>query len=273
MMLNTVLLPTFKFNMNTMKYFLTIYWLLLTSTFVPLTAQAQEISLLSYNVYFDDETGKSRYPDIIKFIKQGDYNVIALQECTPMFLSLFTRDSTLRYFTRQQGSLRDGYTNIILTSLKTKQTGDIKLPSNMGRSAPFIELADSNMMIVNVHLESGLFDSDSREQQLNTILDATKKQTKLMIVGDMNFADGDDEEQLLNQFHDLGAKSKQLTYDVELNVLAQQTKFPFEGSKRLDRLFLKCKNCEVEQFNVQQFNYRKVKHSDHWPVSAVVNIE
>ena len=261
-----------------MKYYLTIYWLLLISTFVPLMAQAQEIKLLSYNVYFDDETGKTRYPEIMKFIKQGDYNVIALQECTPMFLSLLTRDSTLRYFTRQQGRLRDGYTNIILTSLKAKQTGDLKLPSNMGRSAPFIELADSNMKIVNVHLESGLFDSDIREQQLNTILAAAKtksarEQSKLMIVGDMNFSDGDDEEQLLSQFHDLGAKSKQLTYDVELNVLAQQTKFPFEGSKRLDRLFLKCRNCEVEQFNVQQFNDQKVSYSDHWPISAVVEVK
>jgi endonuclease/exonuclease/phosphatase family metal-dependent hydrolase len=112
-----------------MKYFSTISWLLLTSTFMPLMAQAEEIKLLSYNVYFDDETGKTRYPEIIKFIKQGDYNVIALQECTPLFLSLLTRDSTLRYFTRQQGSMRDGYTNIILTSLNTKQTGDIKLPT------------------------------------------------------------------------------------------------------------------------------------------------
>jgi len=230
-------------------------------------AQAEEIKLLNYNVYFDDETGKTRYPEIIKFINQGKYNVIALQECTPLFMSLLNRDNKLRYFTRQQGSSRDGYTNIILTSLNTVQTGNIKLPSNMGRSAPFIELADSNMMIANVHLESGLFDSDIREQQLNTILAATKEQSKLMIVGDMNFADGDDEEQLLSQFHDLGAKSEQLTYDVELNVLAQQTKFPFEGSKRLDRLFLKCENCEVEQFNVQ-----KVTHSDHWPVSTVVEV-
>jgi len=230
-------------------------------------AQAEEIKLLSYNVYFDDETGKTRYTEIIKLIKQGQYNVIALQECTPLFLSLLSRDSKLRYFTRQQGSLRDGYSNIIWTSLNTVQTGDIKLPSNMGRSAPFIQLAESNMVIVNVHLESGLFDSDSREQQLNTIIATTKEQPKLMIVGDMNFADGDDEEQLLSQFHDLGTKSKQLTYDVELNVLAQQTKFPFEGSKRLDRIFLKCTSCEVSQFNLQI-----VKHSDHWPISAVVEV-
>jgi len=247
-----------------MNYYFKITLVLLTTFVVSVWAQAQEIKLLSYNVYFDDETGKIRYPEIIKFIKNGGYNVIALQECTPMFLSLLSHDSTLRYFTRQQGRLRHGYTNIILTSLNTLQTGDIKLTSNMGRSAPFIELAQSKMMIVNVHLESGLFDGDMREQQLNTILDTTKEQSKLMIAGDMNFDDGDDEEQLLSQFHDLGVKSKHLTYDVELNALAKQTKSPFEGSKRLDRIFLKCESCEVNHFNVLQ-----VKHSDHWPVSVV----
>jgi len=113
-----------------------------------------------------------------------------------------------------------------------------------------------------------LFDSAIREQQLNTILAATKEQSKLMIVGDMNFADGDNEELLLSQFQDLGAKNKQVTYDVELNTLAQQTKLPFESSKRLDRIFLKCTSCEVSQFNVQ-----KLSQSNHWPVSAVVKVK
>lgn len=250
-----------------MKFFFTLSLLLLMTGFLPIKVQAEEIKLLSYNVYFDDKTGKTRYPEIIKFIKQGDYNLIALQECTPMFLSLLNYDAKLRYFTRTQGSLSDGYTNIILTSLKTVHTGNIKLPTNMGRSAPFVKLAESNMMIVNVHLESGLFNSHMREQQLNTILDATNGLTKLMIVGDTNFTDGDDEEQLLNQFQDLGFEAQQVTYNVELNALAQQTKFPLEGSSRLDRLFLKCSSCETKQFNLQQ-----IRHSDHWPISSIVEI-
>lgn len=228
---------------------------------------AQEVKLLSYNVYFDDETGKTRYPEILKFIKQGNYNVIALQECTPFFLSLLSKDRTLRYFTLQQGSLRHGYTNVILTSLKVKQQGNINITSNMGRSASFIKLAQSNMMFVNVHLESGLFDQNVRETQLNTILDATKIQSKLMVVGDMNFADDDPEEELLTEFLDIGSSSNQLTYHTELNLLAQQTKYPLEGSKRLDRMFIKCKTCEIKQFDVQQ-----VKHSDHWPVSALIDM-
>lgn len=251
-----------------MRNFSSIGWLFITMAMLSFASLAEQIHLLSYNVYFDDETGKSRYPDIIKFIKKGNYNLIALQECTPIFLSMLNRDNKLRYFTRQQGSMRDGYTNIILTSLKTTQTGDIKLPSNMGRSAPFIKLANSKMMIVNVHLESGLFDSDIRKQQISTILANTKTQKKLMIVGDMNFDDGDSEEQLLITFQDLGNNNKQVTYDVELNALAQKTKYPFEVSKRLDRVFLKCDNCNVNQFKIQKFN-----QSDHWPVSAVFNIE
>lgn len=251
-----------------MRYFFTISLLLIMAGLIQEKAQAEEIKLLSYNVYFDDETGNTRYPEIIKFIKQGGYNLIALQECTPMFLSLLNHDTKLRYFTRTQGSLNDGYTNIILTSLETAHTGNIKLPSNMGRSAPFIQLAESNLIVVNVHLESGLFNSDMRERQLNTIFNATKERTKLMIVGDTNFADGDNEELLLNQYQDLGFKGQQVTYDVELNVFAQQTKYPLEGSSRLDRFFLKCSSCRVKQFNLKQ-----VSHSDHWPISTTVEIQ
>ena len=251
-----------------MKVSLTIILFLFITGFLSIKAQAEEIKLLSYNVYFDDESGKTRYPEIIKFIKQGDYNLIALQECTPMFVSLLNRDTKLRYFTRTQGSMSGGYTNIILTSLKVIHAGNIKLPTNMGRSAPFIKLAKSNLMIVNVHLESGLYNSDMRKQQLNTIFDATKEQIKLMIIGDTNFADGDSEEHLLNQFQDLGLKGKQVTYNVDLNTLAQQTKFPFEGSSRLDRLLLKCSNCKIKQFNLKKLSY-----SDHWPISTIVEIQ
>lgn len=233
----------------------------------PLMLQAQEVNLLSYNVYFDDETGKTRYPKIIKFIKQGNYNVIALQECTPQFLKLISSDLTLRYFTLQQGSLRDGYTNVLLTSLKVIKQGDINLTSNMGRSAPFIQLAQMNMMFVNVHLESGLFDQNIRQTQLNKILDVTKSQLNLMIVGDMNFADDDQEEELLTEFLDIGSSSKKLTYHTDLNLLAQHTMFPLERSKRLDRMFLKCKTCEVNQFDVQQ-----VEYSDHWPISSIIDM-
>jgi endonuclease/exonuclease/phosphatase family metal-dependent hydrolase len=251
-----------------MKIFLTIILFLLMAFLLPIKAQAEEIKLLSYNVYFDDETGNTRYPEIIKFIKQGNYNLIALQECTPKFLSLLNYDAKLRYFTRAQGSLSDGYTNVILTSLKTVHTGNIKLPTNMGRSAPYVKLEKLNMMIVNVHLESGLFNSRMRKQQLNTILDEVNGLTRLMIVGDTNFADGDDEEQLLHQFQDLGFEGQQVTYDVELNTLAQKTKFPLEVSSRLDRLFIKCPSCEIKQFNLQQERY-----SDHWPISSIVEIQ
>lgn len=261
-----------------MKVALSLVLILLSSFLCGQSTQPEQLRVLSYNVYFDDKSGVTRYPDILKFIRQGDFNLIALQECTPTFLSMLKRDHKLRYFTLAHGSLKDGYTNVLLTSLKVKQKGVIDLSSNMGRSGPFIELADSGLKVVNVHLESGLFDSGIREQQLSTLLKATAKQKNVMIIGDMNFADGDDEESLLTEFTDLGAPNQhlsndakttsepQLTYDPEHNTLAEQTKYPFESSKRLDRIFLKCKTCKVQKLNVQQLNY-----SDHWPVSAVIN--
>ncbi len=226
------------------------------------SVNALNIKILSFNVYFDDETGKTRYPKIIEMMKQGDYDVIALQECTSKFTELLFKDETFKHYRRSYGNSQHGYQNLILTPLNVIGAGDIALPSNMGRSAPYLQLADSTL-VVSVHLESGLFDTDMRKQQINYILSATRDIPSVVIAGDFNFADGDEEEELLHQFKDLGAKKKQVTYDVKINEIAIKNKHFFETSKRLDRIYVKCLKCKAQSFNVSQTN-----QSDHWPINA-----
>ena len=226
---------------------------------------ADDLNILSYNVYFDDKTGIKRYPQIIDFIKNKNYNIIALQECTSAFINLLLSDSYFNKFTIAFGDAKHGYQNIILTSLATKSQGEIALTTSMGRSAPYITLADSQFQIVNVHLESGLSDVEARKQQLNEIFKANQGSKNTIITGDFNFDDGADEEFLLKSFQDLGKKENKVTYDTQNNVLAQKTKFTFESSRRLDRIFLKCDDCISTKFDVLSVDY-----SDHWPISAII---
>ncbi|WP_286272922.1 endonuclease/exonuclease/phosphatase family protein [Thalassotalea hakodatensis] len=120
--------------------------------------EPEPIKIFSYNVYFDDETGAERYPTILNYIAKQSDDVVLLQECTPTFLSLLSREPRFNKYFIKHGNKQGGYTNIILTSLPIIAAGDIKLKTNMGRSAPYITFKDYDLSIVNVHLESGILD-------------------------------------------------------------------------------------------------------------------
>ena len=228
-------------------------------------AFTEELHIISYNVYFDDQTGINRYPEILKLIQKENYNIIALQECTPRFIELLLKDKHLNKYTMAFGNAIHGYQNILLTSLPVSKQGDITLTTKMGRSAPYIILENSHTQIINVHLESGLFDEDARKKQINEILDAGKNSDNLIIAGDFNFGDGANEELLFSQFYDIGEEGKQKTYDTEINLLAQSTKFIFESSRRLDRIYVKCDACKSTKLNIIDAEY-----SDHWAISTQI---
>ena len=233
-----------------------------------LPVQAEPISIISYNVYFDDISGKERYPKILSLLKQGNYDVIALQECTPDFIRRLKQDPYLSHYTLVRGSPAQGYANVIMTRLEVVSTGDIKIPSKMGRSAPYVKLEKSNAKFISVHLESSSWDTDIRIQQIKTILTASHYSPFTVIAGDFNFGDGEEEEALLTDFNDSGMIDMRVTYDVNQNPLAQKTKFFFEKSRRLDRIIYRCEHCVSEKSNIITEIF-----SDHWGLSSTIHTE
>ena len=229
-------------------------------------AQSPSIKLLSYNVYFDDKSGKTRYPNIIHFMKKGQYDIILLQECTADFINRLSQDEVLKSYTLVKGDPAQGYTNVILTSRALYHSGDIPVTTQMGRSAPFLILQDDQTLVVDVHLESGLSDTASRKKQITQILKASQSTQNIVIAGDFNFGDGEPEEKLFSEFIDPGKTSKIITYDVDNNPIAIHTKYLFEKSRRLDKIYVKCESCNI-------FNYKvdKVSYSDHWPISIILS--
>lgn len=178
-------------------------------------SQEKSVKFISYNVYFDDESGKSRYPRIIKFLESNELQVIALQECTPQFIKLLKRSPVLKKFQIVQGDLSQGYSNVILTNLPTTLSGDISIYSRMGRSIPFIILKDQNLLVANVHLESEDSQKSTRIKQIRLLQEQTSNHKNKMFIGDFNFGDNAEEELLLKRFTDIGKSSKEFTYDVD----------------------------------------------------------
>lgn len=248
---------------------------------VPLKLNANPLKMVTYNVYFDDNSGEQRYPKILNWLAQQNFDVIALQEVTPKFLQLLSTKPQFRDFHFiVSGNKFGGYTNIVLSQsisprykVEPKHSGDISLTSFMGRSAPFIAIslplkqttADDNFMLYihSLHLDSGLRDNELRITQLKEIGEKNGNNNHVVLAGDFNFGDKGVEQSMLLNHQDADNKHQRLTYHIDNNSIAAKTKFSSEKSRRLDRLLLRSNRCHWQNVDVP-----KLPFSDHYPVTA-----
>ncbi len=233
---------------------------------------AEEVTLISYNVYFNDESGKTRYPGIISYLTSKKPDVIALQEVTPTFFkALSTSELSDYYFTPE--SPIGSYCNLILSKNKPDKYGVKKLESGMGRHAVYadIKLLNKTIRFINVHLESLDFPASIafRKKQIESVSSLLQKYS--ILAGDFNFFlnskyyDGN-----LRNLTDAAKGSndaRQVTYDIESNTLAQSTAEPKEQSRRLDRFYIS------PLFTNYSYSIEKTKNSDHYPILLTIRTD
>jgi len=205
----------------------------------------QKLSIISWNVWFDDSSGEDRYPLILDELKSQKTDVVLLQEVTPAFLhALRLHPVSKNYFiTLTDESM--AYQNIVLTRQRPQNKKVLALNSQMQRKALLVQLQlpnqDELLAVVNVHLESSLDAQRLRQQQLSQILLTVKNEPNLIMGGDFNFGNGSEEEAVISRsLQELAKGSRYIstpTYDVEKNPWADQTKYWFESSRRLDRIY------------------------------------
>jgi len=234
-----------------------IMWVLTLSSI-----SSAELSIMTYNVYFDDTSGnKDRYANILKQIKERNPNVIALQEVTPNFLGQLAIFSKANGYTLV-GDVRGDYGVVILANIKVESSEIIRIPSRMGRYALSAKLVNGNrrITVITTHLESMMNDTERRKIQISTILESLPK-TDVILLGDCNFGDGEPENEMLKSLTDAAGTNTTPTYNVENNGIARNTKFENETSRRLDRVFLS-KDCKFDSYVVHQN-----ENSDHYAIS------
>ncbi|EQC43173.1 endonuclease/exonuclease/phosphatase family protein [Bacteriovorax sp. DB6_IX] len=219
------------------------------------------MKILSWNIYFDDDSGVIRYPRIIEAIEKLDCEFVCLQEVTPAFIRLL-EDSCLKksykFFHLNQ---EQSYRCIILSRIEIRDQGILTLPSNLKRVAPYVvvEHCDCELQLFCVHLESMLEDTELRIRQLKHIHSLAKRD--FVICGDFNFGDDDLENSYIcENFIDFGQSDKSFTFDIDRNQMAFENKFEKEGSRRLDRFIAKGK--------IRSKSYQVVEElsSDHFPI-------
>jgi endonuclease/exonuclease/phosphatase family metal-dependent hydrolase len=231
---------------------------------------ANELKIMSWNIYFDDTNDSQRYSSILATIRNQKADIVCLQEVTDKFITLISNSNVLDDYAFINLNGKGAYKNIILSTLNNIQSGTISLPTNMNRYAPFVvtEFNSHNIKIVNLHLDSLLSDTTLRIKQLEKINKVTKADKQLIICGDFNFGDNDVENKyIVKHFNDAGKGIKTYTYDVNKNSRAKKTKFKLEGNRRLDRILTK------GAFNTKHYQVIEDNSSDHYPVIAEFKIK
>lgn len=231
----------------------------------------------SWNVWFDDASGTSRYPAIIKTLEHHQPNIIFLQEVTENFISELSKSKlTAQYHISKTSN--SGYSNLTLSKFRATKHVDLKLPSFYGRHGLIttIDTTFGELQLINVHLDSGLDDTTQRLKQITLIEDNYDSSVPALFAGDFNFGNNTPEEQRMKQhWLDAAEATKEhhlVTYDVENNPLAKQTKFWFEPSRRLDRIYLNqalLKNLQLQfPAEIDRFNYQVASHINN-PINSV----
>ncbi|WP_290702509.1 endonuclease/exonuclease/phosphatase family protein [Amphritea sp.] len=204
-----------------------------------------DLSIITWNVWFDDDSGRWRYPLILNELSKQDADILLLQEVTPSFLEIMIQHPLSNNYYISQSNQGASYQNITLTKQYPVASDVLALESNMQRKALIVQLelpsSTELISVVNVHLESPLDHSWLRERQIQQIIAFVEDENNLLIGGDFNFGNGTSAEATLSrQLFDLAYKGEyydQPTFDVENNDWAKQTKYWFESSRRLDRLY------------------------------------
>lgn len=216
------------------------------------------MKIISWNIYFDDETGTQRYPEILDYLEEQNVDVICLQEVTESFLNFLRIHSLSSEFNIFHEKQEHWYRNIILAKTKVENDGIIDLPTRLGRSAPYI--ISEGVSIFSLHLESMPEDSSYRLEQLKTILSFLDTGSYILC-GDMNFGDQDSEQYFVeDNFNDVGKSSGELTYDINRNKIAARTKFDNERSRRLDRFLV------GDDLKIDSYKMLTSPSSDHYPI-------
>ena len=237
--------------------------------------QTEQLRCLTWNVWFDNKTGATRYPLILEQLHQTSADIIFLQEVTPRFLELLQASPLDSQYNISIGDPAQ-YTQVTLSRLPIDETTSLPLPSRYDRTGLItrVSLNGSQLSLVNVHLESGLNDDKERLEQIQQIY--TSLETEAVIwAGDFNYGNDSDEAQKMSRlFKDAAQTQSQQTafsYNIETNPLANRNKFWFEPSRRLDRIYY----LNLPQFTLAEYELaielntkNDVILSDHFPVKA-----
>jgi tyrosyl-DNA phosphodiesterase 2 len=249
--------------------------------------QPRRLSLLSYNILYDETHAKLRLAPLLKILGDSDADFIALQEVRPWHLKALQQEAWFRKYQQiPEGLERPAGGLVILSKLKPVATLFRDLPSERKRGVLIARyvIDGRRLSVANVHLESPLEAGETRAKQLKQVFPLIRGSDDAVLIGDYNFQDDWQPETaaLEKGYVDVwivarpdATPAEGFTWNMEVSPLARANSFPHEKSGRLDRVLIRSSawkpvdarvlgNKPVDNWNVDVFP------SDHFGLMGVI---
>ncbi|KZY92135.1 hypothetical protein A3752_05320 [Oleiphilus sp. HI0081] len=256
--------------------------------------ESTEISVMSWNVWFDKKSGETRYPKILDEVAKQSPDIVFFQEVIPQFVWELKDHELMKSYHllgSREATRGVGYGQAFLTRYRLLHTQTYNLDSKYDRKALFglYEVNPSEaIVLINVHLESGLGESRARKEQINAIRESLlpafrneseryypeKKIKHVIWGGDFNLGFTEVPEGI-ESFIDVGRKFEDNTptYHIDNNKLADYTASWLEDSARLDRVFIsETSGMSALSYKVINSDYYSTL-SDHYPIHVVLEFQ
>jgi tyrosyl-DNA phosphodiesterase 2 len=202
------------------------------------------LRVVTWNVWFGDWHRAQRRRALFEALDAAAPDVVCLQEVSPPFM----RGPELAELPDRGWSVGElsnhYYDTLILTRPRVIAGERLALPSEMGRNLSLVRLAtDPPLTVATVHLESTREMTATRVRQLGLITTWLADETCVVLLGDLNFPDGErPEAAALAGWRDAWPTCRPgepgYTVDVEVNEMRALIK-PDRKRARLDRAYLR----------------------------------
>lgn len=202
------------------------------------------LRVVTWNIWFGEWQRELRWRALWQELDRVRPDVVCLQEITPELVTGRELDALQgRGVWLSDAEIVD-YDVIITSRLRVRDSERVPLPSVMGRNLLVVRLAtDPPLTVATVHLESTAAMTGFRLRQLDEITSWLAREPNVLLVGDMNFPDGERPElAALAGWQDawltLRPGEPGYTVDSDANEMRALTK-PAVKQARLDRAFLR----------------------------------
>ncbi|CAD8145815.1 unnamed protein product [Paramecium pentaurelia] len=165
----------------------------------------KEISILTYNVWFEKHNFNERVIEILKIIQQNNCDLVCLQEVTRNFQIMMSNDKFIQQNYYITGNVIKDYGILILSKFKPKFINELVFNSQFGRTFLYIECQINmhSLIIGTSHLESMVYNENARFEQLKYVYKELEKYKNVIIMGDFNLETQKDELSISPAYVDL----------------------------------------------------------------------
>jgi tyrosyl-DNA phosphodiesterase 2 len=205
-----------------------------------------ELSLATYNVWFDPYFAEQRYLAIAEVLSRKMADVMVFQEITPTALTVLLGQSWIReHYLRAAvtGPTFGNYGMLLLTRIPPRRVTYTRLPTRLGRGflrAEFL-VNDHPLVLTGVHLESGKAGVQLRATQLGNVFGTLNRTDSAVVLGDFNMRD-DENSRINTAYTDLWPALRPadsgFTEDTSINLMRLDSRNKHR-QVRFDRVLLK----------------------------------